>query len=220
MLGLTVSCIMSTGFGEEVSDCAPLQRARADKFSSWVVAHNVALQPVTQYSQCGSAFTASSTEAVSSVSLSAASVDTVHTLLPVSLSCHLASIHQRALILFIQTLVLYKSFTYLLTNWTNLRPSPSGQWPGRSHQYQWVTSHWVCSSCSNRFICRSVSQWGKMYSYTRAAAAWHQTCTPAALSRSLSESVIRYRCTYSNHGTSVYARNTRNFEIAWFEITN
>jgi len=37
------------------------------------------------------------------------------TLLPVSLSCHLASIHQRALILFIQTLALYKSFTYLLT---------------------------------------------------------------------------------------------------------
>jgi len=36
------------------------------------------------------------------------------TLLPVSLSCHLASIHQRALILFIQTLALYKSFTYLL----------------------------------------------------------------------------------------------------------
>jgi len=38
------------------------------------------------------------------------------TLLPVSLSCHLVSIHQRALILFIQTLALYKSFTYLLTN--------------------------------------------------------------------------------------------------------
>jgi len=38
-----------------------------------------------------------------------------HTLLPVSLSCHLASIHQRALILFIQTLALYKSFTYLLS---------------------------------------------------------------------------------------------------------
>jgi len=37
------------------------------------------------------------------------------TLLPVSLSCHIASIHQRALILFIQTLALYKSFTYLLT---------------------------------------------------------------------------------------------------------
>jgi len=37
------------------------------------------------------------------------------TLLPVSLSCHLASILQRALILFIQTLALYKSFTYLLT---------------------------------------------------------------------------------------------------------
>jgi len=37
------------------------------------------------------------------------------TLLPVSLSCHLASIHQRAMILFIQTLALYKSFTYLLT---------------------------------------------------------------------------------------------------------
>ena len=37
------------------------------------------------------------------------------TLLPVSLSCHLASIHQRALILFIQTLALYKSFTYSLT---------------------------------------------------------------------------------------------------------
>ena len=36
------------------------------------------------------------------------------TLLPVSLSCHLAPIHQRALILFIQTLALYKSFTYLL----------------------------------------------------------------------------------------------------------
>ena len=34
---------------------------------------------------------------------------------PVSLSCHLASIHQHALILFIQTLALYKSFTYLLT---------------------------------------------------------------------------------------------------------
>jgi len=28
-IGLTVSCIMSTGFGEEVSDCALLQRARA-----------------------------------------------------------------------------------------------------------------------------------------------------------------------------------------------
>jgi len=38
-----------------------------------------------------------------------------NTLLPVSLSCHLASIHQRALILFIQTLALYKSYTYLLT---------------------------------------------------------------------------------------------------------
>ena len=38
------------------------------------------------------------------------------TLLPVSLSCHLASMHQRALILFIQTLALYKSFTYLLTH--------------------------------------------------------------------------------------------------------
>ena len=37
------------------------------------------------------------------------------TLLPVSLSCHLASIHQRTLILFILTLALYKSFTYLLT---------------------------------------------------------------------------------------------------------
>ena len=37
------------------------------------------------------------------------------TLLPVSLSRHLASIHQRALLLFIQTLELYKSFTYLLT---------------------------------------------------------------------------------------------------------
>jgi len=37
------------------------------------------------------------------------------TLLPVSLSCHLTSIHQRALIVFIQTLALYKSFTYLLT---------------------------------------------------------------------------------------------------------
>jgi len=44
------------------------------------------------------------------------------TLLRVSLSCHLAStsvhvmcIHQRALILFIQSLALYKSFTYLLT---------------------------------------------------------------------------------------------------------
>ena len=37
------------------------------------------------------------------------------TLLPVSYSCHLASIHQRTLILFIQTLALYKSFTYLLT---------------------------------------------------------------------------------------------------------
>jgi len=35
--------------------------------------------------------------------------------LSVSLSCHLASIHQRALILFIQTLALYISFTYLLT---------------------------------------------------------------------------------------------------------
>ena len=38
-----------------------------------------------------------------------------HLLLPVNLSCHLASIHQCALILFIQTLALYKSFTYLLT---------------------------------------------------------------------------------------------------------
>jgi len=38
-----------------------------------------------------------------------------HLLLPVSLSCHLAYIHLRALILFIQTLALYKSFTYLLT---------------------------------------------------------------------------------------------------------
>jgi len=36
------------------------------------------------------------------------------TLRAVSLSCHLASIHQRALILFIQTVALYKSFTYLL----------------------------------------------------------------------------------------------------------
>ena len=46
------------------------------------------------------------------ISIQTASKDT---LLPVSLSCHLASIHQRALILFIQTLALYKSFTYLLT---------------------------------------------------------------------------------------------------------
>ena len=38
------------------------------------------------------------------------------TLLPVSLSCHLASIHQRTLILLIQTLALYKSFTYLLSS--------------------------------------------------------------------------------------------------------
>jgi len=37
------------------------------------------------------------------------------TLLPVSLSCHLASVHQCALILFIQTLALYKSYTYLPT---------------------------------------------------------------------------------------------------------
>jgi len=58
-IGLTVSCIMSIGFGEEVSDCALLQQARADnkviQLSDDVklaaVAHNVALHPVTQYSQ-------------------------------------------------------------------------------------------------------------------------------------------------------------------------
>jgi len=41
------------------------------------------------------------------------------TLLPVSLSCYLASIHQRALILSIQTLTLYKSCTYLLSVWAS-----------------------------------------------------------------------------------------------------
>jgi len=40
---------------------------------------------------------------------------TCYALLPVSLSCHLAPIHRLAVILFIQTLALYKSFTYLLT---------------------------------------------------------------------------------------------------------
>jgi len=40
---------------------------------------------------------------------------THYSVLPVNLSRHLASIYQRALILFIQTLALYKSFTYLLT---------------------------------------------------------------------------------------------------------
>jgi len=40
------------------------------------------------------------------------------TLLPFSLFCHLAPIHQRALILFIQTMALCKSFTYLLTEHT------------------------------------------------------------------------------------------------------
>jgi len=53
------------------------------------------------------------------------SLSSKDTLLPVSLSCHLASIHQRALILFIQTLVLYKSFTYLLTYLTSLHEWPT-----------------------------------------------------------------------------------------------
>jgi len=66
--------------------------------------------------------------------------------LPVSLSCHLVSIHQRALILFIQTLVLYKSFIYLLTYLSDtidrFRETPLNlDWRNSHHQ------HWKSCRC-------------------------------------------------------------------------
>jgi len=48
-IGLTVSCIMSMGFGEKVSDCALLQRARAPAERRRQRSHSL-LSPTTLHS--------------------------------------------------------------------------------------------------------------------------------------------------------------------------
>ena len=90
------------------------------------------------------------------------------TLLPLSLSCHLVSIHQCALILFIQTLALYKSFTYLLT--------------------QLVSSLcvWICQSLLERelfsspvhFFALSIyDRWDEIFIAISSYHAWVCVCT-------------------------------------------
>ena len=69
-------------------------------------------------------------------------IESKDTLLPVSLSCHLASIHQRALILFIQTLALYKSFTYLLTYLLTIRELTFKQ-NAKVTDNLWILSHGI-----------------------------------------------------------------------------
>jgi len=64
------------------------------------------------------------------------------------LSCHLASVHQRALILFIQTLALYKSFTYLLTS---LQP------PG-AKMAAMAAAGLLCGRCCFTSINQSINQ--------------------------------------------------------------
>jgi len=62
----------------------------------------------------------------------------------VSLSWHLASIHQRILILFIQTLALYKSFTYLLTYL--LTPLIAGDCLAGDKSWRWSSVGNYCSA--------------------------------------------------------------------------